>query len=198
MAKLTEAERAESLRLMVRLYEEAERMRVPQRFLDAAFANIEANRGDYRGEERNATWKTGNGRHPHSVIGETNALVYAMHLWETLPPWVEVELLDDRKSQYVDKLDIRAGEKTIQVKTTHEGKLGDVYYHPQWSEGKADDVVAVCLESRTLYTNTRDGWREAYSGQYRFIDRARFCEYGGRIEPIHPNVVKIIEDEVER
>ncbi len=202
--------RGKLLKIMLALYGEAVNMGLPNTFLEDMDRDIVENSNGYDPANEHKKWMKGNNRYVYSIVGVQNEFLYAMHLWKTLPPWMDVQLLGDKDDQCRQKIDVRVDEgegfpkRTIQIKTGHEGKSNDIYGHYGWPVGASETLVAVCVETRAFHIHTLGAWSKlmakaqptewAWRGSNSvWISRTAFLSSGGTIESFHPDLVKILE-----
>lgn len=196
-------DRKELIQSMGRLYVYLESIPASASMLDNVYELIKANL-TYDPANRTLEWQPVNNRHEEGLLGERNALIYVAHVLTTEPAWVGIEILTSKQDQCDRALDFVVDGRTdhpetVQCKTGHVGKSGDLYVHEDWLEGSPDDVVAVCVERGIIYGGPLNMWKEvhrhgssAINDESKWMYISYFKECGGWIVDIHEDVKKII------
>ena len=196
-------DRAELISSLERLLEYGAAVHAPTPILSSIVQLIKA-AYSYDPANRTMEWHPVNLRYEESLLGERNMYVYIMHLWTVEPPWVGVEILDSKRDQYTNALDIRIVDRkdhpeTEQCKTGHLGKSDDLYVHKDWIQGTPDSVVAVCIERGIIYGGPMSAWKTTYrEGSFavkedvKWMYPSYFKECGGWVIDICEDVRKII------
>lgn len=176
----------------------------PDPILDAMVRLIKSSERQYDESNVGMEWTQDNLRYNESLLGERNMFAYIMHVYSTMPAWVWVELLDSKQDQYVFARDILLHgitdhPKSVQCKTGHLGKNGDLYVHKDWITGSPDDIVAVCIERGVVYGGSFDVWKTVYkegasaiNDEAKWMYASEFKERGGWVTEIHKAVNQII------
>lgn len=191
--KLSSIPREKLVQILTHLYGESVSMGLPTSFLDSIDSQISLCEGEYKRQNMQMKFVDGNDRYPGSLAGEVASYIRALHLWKTLPPWTNIEVAHDKERQVNQCVDLVVGENTEQIKSGIERSSQGIYYHVDWLKGIPHYVVAVCWPKRVFHVNKRDEWIRLSSQYHKWIDRDAFLE-NGTIEPIHPDIVKLIEE----
>lgn len=184
--------REKLVQILVHIYGESVSMGLPISFLNSIDSQISLCEGEYKRQNMHMKFVDGNDRYPGSLAGEVASYIRALHLWKTLPPWTNIEVAHDKERQVKQCIDLIIDERTEQIKSGAEGLKQDIYYHSDWLKGSPHYVVAVCWKKRVFHINKRDEWSRLSEQYDKWIDRAAFLE-NGTIEPIHPNIIQLVE-----
>lgn len=190
-----------------RLYHFAHRARFPRHILDQISITIDETFTPYDPANKTSNvWSQVNNRTLHAYPGNVVEIVRAMDILLKGVTGDTVLFYHTKKDQHDKKYDILNGNVTEQIKTTHEMPFGDFYAYKEWLEGEAEQLVMVNWETMTMFIHRREAMRELFKSENgcqpqptghdkaRYsIHRGVFVEQGGVIEPIHPEIVEVLE-----
>lgn len=192
--RLSDVPRQKLLEVLTHLYGEAVYMQLPVEFLDSIDAQLSTCVEEYNESNKRKSFSKGNDRYVGSLPGEVACYIRALHLWKTLPPWMNVEVTHDKEQQVNQCVDLIVdGKITEQVKSGNEGTSSDIYYHSDWLKGTPQLIVAVCWQKHVFHVNKREEWERLAKQYDKWIDRDAFLEKG-TVEPIHSDIVQLVEE----
>lgn len=168
-------------------------MELPEEFLNSMEQQIKLCSKPYDLKNEHMKFSAGNDRYSRSLVGEVAAYIYVMHLWKTLPRETNIRVTHTYTEQFTNKIDVYVNDVPEQIKSGNEGLYHDIYNHNDWFAGIAENLVAVCWQKRSIHKHTRIKWKTLSKDYADWIDRKAFVQDGGLIEPIHPDIVAIVE-----